>query len=273
MKKEIDVLKIKAIMQHYGLNQTDFSAKTGIPKTSVSKILNGERTCGENVANKILLAFDNINAAWLFEDTGQMLSRDNSCQTFSGDITITGGNNSHIGHGQRNISGNNNCNLPVLVEMCEDGTEVIQCPECGTVIEVAETALMPLIPQEVMQKPDVDLGQYIKKNPEKLSMINLAEFFPGATKAVEVDTRAMEPEYKKGHFIVIEKLPDLSYARADGTAYVVDAMRPHSLLRYLTRERDGSYVLTAESDKKRPIYLRADEINGVWKIVGGFWRE
>ena len=113
----------------------------------------------------------------------------------------------------------------------------------------------------------------LKKNPEKLSMINLAEFFPGATKAVEVDTRAMEPEYKKGHFIVIEKLPDLSYARADGTAYVVDAMRPHSLLRYLTRERDGSYVLTAESDKKRPIYLRADEINGVWKIVGGFWRE
>ena len=264
MKKEIDVLKIKAIMQHYGLNQTDFSAKTGIPKTSVSKILNGERTCGEGVANKILLAFDNINAAWLFEDTVQMLSRNNSCQTFSGDITVNSNGNTNIGHGQRN--------MPAIIEIKENGVAV-ECPNCGEVIEVAETALIPLIPQEVMQKPDVDLGQYIKKNPEKLSMINLAEFFPGATKAVEVDTRAMEPEYKKGHFIVIEKLPDLSYARADGTAYVVDAMRPHSLLRYLTRERDGSYVLTAESDKKRPIYLRADEINGVWKIVGGFWRE
>lgn len=231
--------------------------------------------CGisRDLSRVILEKYSSINPEWLLYSEGEMLK---TSTTFSGDITIgdvRNSNLSHIGHGQRNISGNNNCNLPVLVEMCEDGTEVIQCPECGTVIEVAETALMPLIPQEVMQKPDVDLGQYIKKNPEKLSMINLAEFFPGATKAVEVDTRAMEPEYKKGHFIVIEKLPDLSYARADGTAYVVDAMRPHSLLRYLTRERDGSYVLTAESDKKRPIYLRADEINGVWKIVGGFWRE
>jgi hypothetical protein len=228
--------------------------------------------CGisRDLSRVILEKYSSINPEWLLYGEGEMLK---TTPTFSGDITVNGNGNSNIGHGQRNISGNNNCNLPVLVEMCEDGTEVIQCPECGTVIEVAETALMPLIPQEVMQKPDVDLGQYIKKNPEKLSMINLAEFFPGATKAVEVDTRAMEPEYKKGHFIVIEKLPDLSYARADGTAYVVDAMRPHSLLRYLTRERDGSYVLTAESDKKRPIYLRADEINGVWKIVGGFWRE
>jgi hypothetical protein len=269
-----NLMKIKAIMEYYSLNQSEMAAKMGIHQANLSEILREKRACGPGIMTKLQITFPEVNTKWLYQegDNDEPMILPNH-PTFSGDITVTGNHNSHIGHGQRNISGNNNCNLPVLVEMCEDGTEVIQCPECGTVIEVAETALMPLIPQEVMQKPDVDLGQYIKKNPEKLSMINLAEFFPGATKAVEVDTRAMEPEYKKGHFIVIEKLPDLSYARADGTAYVVDAMRPHSLLRYLTRERDGSYVLTAESDKKRPIYLRADEINGVWKIVGGFWRE
>lgn len=249
------------------LTQKAFEERCGMGNGYVNSIRKG---IGPEKMQDIIRAFPELNREWLLFGEGNPLK---TTPTFSGDITVTGNGNSHIGHGQHNISGNNNYNLPVLVETCEDGTEVIQCPECGTVIEVAETALMPLIPQEVMQKPDVDLGQYIKKNPEKLSLINLAEFFPGATKAVEVDTRAMEPEYKKGHFIVIEKLPDLSYARADGTAYVVDAMRPHSLLRYLTRERDGSYVLTAESDKKRPIYLRADEINGVWKIVGGFWRE
>lgn len=250
-----------------GISQSRFERLCGMSNGYINNL---KKSLGAEKLQNILKAFPELNTEWLLYGEGEMLK---IIPTISGDITVTGSHNSHIGHGQHNISSNNNCNLPVLVEMCEDGTEVIQCPECGTVIEVAETALMPLIPQEVMQKPDVDLGQYIKKNPEKLSLINLAEFFPGATKAVEVDTRAMEPEYKKGHFIVIEKLPDLSYARADGTAYVVDAMRPHSLLRYLTRERDGSYVLTAESDKKRPIYLRADEINGVWKIVGGFWRE
>lgn len=254
------------------LSISKFESLCGLGNGYVSKL---KSEPGSRKLEDILKTFPELSRAWLLFGEGDMLKSDTT-SIIKGDITIgdvSNSNLSHIGHGQYNTSGNNNCNLPVLVEICEDGTEVIQCPECGTVIEVAETALMPLIPQEVMQKPDVDLGQYIKKNPEKLSMINLAEFFPGATKAVEVDTRAMEPEYKKGHFIVIEKLPDLSYARADGTAYVVDAMRPHSLLRYLTRERDGSYVLTAESDKKRPIYLRADEINGVWKIVGGFWRE
>lgn len=265
--------RLIAFINYLGMSKNAFENACGLSTRYVSNI---SASVSPGKLKQISLKFPELNVEWLLTGQGDMLRKTLSTPTISGDITIgdvRNSNLSHIGHGQRNISGNNNCNLPVLVEMCEDGTEVIQCPECGTVIEVAETALMPLIPQEVMQKPDVDLGQYIKKNPEKLSMINLAEFFPGATKAVEVDTRAMEPEYKKGHFIVIEKLPDLSYARADGTAYVVDAMRPHSLLRYLTRERDGSYVLTAESDKKRPIYLRADEINGVWKIVGGFWRE
>jgi hypothetical protein len=265
--------RLIAFINYLGMSKNAFENACGLSTRYVSNI---SASVSPDKLKQISLKFPELNIEWLLTGQGDMLREKLSTSTISGDITIgdvRNSNLSHIGHGQRNISGNNNCNLPVLVEMCEDGTEVIQCPECGTVIEVAETALMPLIPQEVMQKPDVDLGQYIKKNPEKLSMINLAEFFPGATKAVEVDTRAMEPEYKKGHFLVIEKLPDLSYARADGTAYVVDAMRPHSLLRYLTRERDGSYVLTAESDKKRPIYLRADEINGVWKIVGGFWRE
>jgi transcriptional regulator with XRE-family HTH domain len=263
MKKEIDVLKIKAIMQHYGLNQTDFSAKTGIPKTSVSKILSGERTCGESVANKILLAFDNINAAWLFEDAGQMLSRDNGYQTISGDITVTGNHNSHIGHGQHY--------MPAVIEIKENGVEV-ECPNCGEVIEVAETALTPLVPHEVMLQPDTNLAQFVKRNPEKLSTINLAQLFGNDAIAIEIDTRAMEPEFKEGHFLMIRKLPDLSYARADGTAYVVDAIRPHALLRYLTRERDGSYILTAENEKRTPIYLKAEEIYGIWQIEGGFWK-
>ena len=253
--------RLIAFISYLGMSKNAFENACGLSTRYVSNI---SASVSPDKLKRISLKFPELNVEWLLTGQGEMLRKIHSTPTIQGDINISGGNNTNIGHGQHNV--------PTIIEIKENGVEV-ECPNCGEIIEVAETALIPLIPQEVMQKPDVDLGQYIKKNPEKLSMINLAEFFPGATKAVEVDTRAMEPEYKKGHFIVIEKLPDLSYARADGTAYVVDAMRPHSLLRYLTRERDGSYVLTAESDKKRPIYLCADEINGVWKIVGGFWRE
>lgn len=261
MKKEIDVLKIKAIMQHYGLNQTDFSAKTGIPKTSVSKILSGERTCGESVANKILLAFDNINAAWLFEGIGQMLSRDNGCQTISGDITVTGNHNSHIGHGHRNV--------PAIIEVKESGVEV-ECPNCGEVIEVASTAVIPLVPPEVAKRPDVNLENFRHNCPQQMEEVDLRQVWGKGVFLMKVDTRAMEPEYREGTFLVLRRLKDLSYARPDGSVYVIDTMRPHTLFRYLSKERDGTYVLSAESDKRGPIYLNAEDIINIYDVVGSF---
>ena len=260
-KKEINVLRIKAIMQHYGLNQTDFSAKTGIPKTSVSKILSGDRTCGESVANKILLAFDNINATWLFEGIGQMLSRDNGCQTISGDITVTGSHNSHIGHGQKN--------MPAVIEVKENGVEV-ECPSCGAVVEVPSTAILPLVPVEVARQPDTNLEFWRENHPQEMQEVDLRKIWGGGVFLMRVDTRAMEPEYREGTFLVLRKLKDPTYARADGSAYVIDTLKPHTLFRYLSKERDGGYVLSAENDKRGPIYLREADIINVYDIVGSF---
>lgn len=217
--------------------------------------------CGisRDLSRAILEKYSSINPEWLLYGEGEMLKT----TTFSGDITVNGNGNSHIGHGQRNV--------PAIIEVKENGVEV-ECPNCGEIIEVAETALTPLVPHEVMLQPDTNLAQFVKRNPEKLSTINLAQLFGNDAIAIEIDTRAMEPEFKEGHFLMIRKLPDLSYARADGTAYVVDAIRPHALLRYLTRERDGSYILTAENEKRTPIYLKAEEIYGIWQIEGGFWK-
>ena len=261
MKKEIDVLKIKAIMQHYGLNQTDFSAKTGIPKTSVSKILRGERTCGEGIANKILLAFDNINAAWLFEDTGQMLSGGNNCQTFSGDITVTGNHNSHIGHGHKNV--------PAVIEVKENGVEV-ECPKCGEVIEVPGGTVLAMVPKEITRKPDIDLEKWRRKNPQQMTKIDFSEIWGDEPFVVQVDTRAMEPDYREGTFLVLQPLPDISYATADGIAYVIDTMKPHTLFRNLTDKYDGTYLLTSNSDKRSSIRLKAEDIITVYDIVGTF---
>lgn len=261
MKKEIDVLKIKAIMQHYGLNQTDFSAKTGIPKTSVSKILRGERTCGEGIANKILLAFDNINAAWLFEDTGQMLSGGNGCQTFSGDITVNGNGNSHIGHGQKN--------MPAVIEIKENGVEV-ECPNCGEVIEVPGSTVLAMVPKEITRKPDIDLEKWRRKHPQQMTKIDFSEIWGDEPFVVQVDTRAMEPDYREGTFLVLQPLPDISYATADGIAYVIDTMKPHTLFRNLTDKYDGTYLLTSNSDKRSSIRLKAEDIITVYDIVGTF---
>ncbi|MBR5476661.1 MAG: hypothetical protein IKV17_07585 [Bacteroidaceae bacterium] len=239
------------------LTQKAFEERCGMGNGYVNSIRKG---IGPEKMQDIVRAFPELNREWLLFGEGNPLK---TTSTFSGDITVNGNHNSHIGHGQHNT--------PAIIEVKENGVEV-ECPNCGEVIEVAETALTPLVPHEIMLQPDTNLAQFVKRNPEKLSTINLAQLFGNDAIAIEIDTRAMEPEFKEGHFLMIRKLPDLSYARADGTAYVVDAIRPHALLRYLTRERDGSYILTAENEKRTPIYLKAEEIYGIWQIVGGFWK-
>lgn len=265
MKEDVKVLRVKEIMRLFHLTQTAMSAKTGIDQGNLSGILSGKRPCGNGIIDKIALSFPDINREWLLYGEGEMLKSTLTVQ-------------------QNNVHGDNNYNNGVIqispafsgfpavasTEVTADGVEVLKCPKCHTMIDVTSLALVPVIPSEIMKTPDIDMAVYIKKHPDKLSEINLAQLWGAGAIAVEVDTRAMEPAYKEGTFVVIRQLPDLSYARADGTEYVIDAMRPHALLRYLTKERDGNYVLTAENEKKSPIYLKAEEIFGVWDIVGSF---
>lgn len=252
--------RLIAFINYLGMSKNAFENACGLSTRYVSNI---SASVSPDKLKQISLKHPELNVEWLLTGQGDMLREIHSIPTISGDITVNGNGNSHIGHGQRN--------MPAIIEVKENGVEV-ECPNCGEVIEVAETALTPLVPHEVMLQPDTNLAQFVKRNPEKLSTINLAQLFGNDAIAIEIDTRAMEPEFKEGHFLMIRKLPDLSYARADGTAYVVDAIRPHALLRYLTRERDGSYILTAENEKRTPIYLKAEEIYGIWQIEGGFWK-
>ena len=69
------VLRIKEIMNKFGLNQTSFSEKVGLKQPNLSKILSGERPCGEAIVNKITLSFD-INKNWLLTGEGNMLKEE-----------------------------------------------------------------------------------------------------------------------------------------------------------------------------------------------------
>ncbi len=260
--KDLDnVLRIKEIMEYFHLNQRAFAERTGISKSNLSKILGGTLTCGPGTMNRVALAFNNINKDWVLYGVGEMLLDDNTTPTISGDITVTGSHNSHIGHGQRNV--------PAIIEVKENGVEV-ECPNCGEVIEVTSTAVIPLVPPEVAKRPDINLESFRHNCPQQMEEVDLRQVWGKGVFLMKVDTRAMEPEYREGTFLVLRRLKDLSYARPDGSAYVIDTMRPHTLFRYLSKERDGTYVLSAESDKRGPIYLNAEDIINIYDVVGSF---
>lgn len=65
--------RIRQIMQHERLNISQFAEKTGIGQGNLSSMLNGNRTIGEGVLNKIIVTFEDINKDWLFDGQGEML--------------------------------------------------------------------------------------------------------------------------------------------------------------------------------------------------------
>ena len=237
------------------LTQREFENRCGMSNGYIANI---RRSIGNSYLTSIAQNFPQLNRDWLLYGEGEMLKTNT---TFTGDITVTGNGNSHIGHGQHN--------MPAVIEIKENCIEV-ECPKCGEVIEVTNTAVIPLVPPEVARKPDVDLERFRHNYPQQMEEIDLRQIWGKGVFLMKVDTRAMEPEYREGTFLVLRRLKDLSYARPDGSAYVIDTMRPHTLFRYLSKERDGAYVLSAESDKRGPIYLNAEDIINIYDVVGSF---
>ena len=256
-------------MEHFHLNQRAFAERTGISKSNLSKILGGTLTCGPGTMNRVALAFNNINKDWVLYGVGAMLLDNNTTPTISktninGDITIgdvSNSNISNVGHGN---------NYVIRKEIEEAEYVEIECPSCGTVVEVPSTAILPLVPVEVARQPDTNLEFWKENHPQEMQEVDLRKIWGGGVFLMRVDTRAMEPEYREGTFLVLRKLKDPTYARADGSAYVIDTLKPHTLFRYLSKERDGSYILSAENDKRGPIYLSAADILNIYDIVGSF---
>lgn len=246
-------------IKYLGLSKNAFERRCGLSTRAVSNIVS---TINDDTLKKIVSTFPELNPAWLMINEGEMLKTQSSVTQHN----VNGNNNYVVGH-HNSVGGRP---LPAVIEVKDNCVEV-ECPKCGETIEIANSDGLPVVPAKVMTAPDFNVTNWIKTNSEKLSTIRLSDLWGADTVAVEVDTRVMEPRYREGSYLVIRKLPDISYARADGTPYVVDAMRPHALLRNLSKERDGGYILTAEDERKTPLYLRADEIYGVWDIVGGFW--
>lgn len=238
------------------LSISKFESLCGLGNGYVGKL---KSEPGSRKLEDILKTFPELNRAWLLFGEGEMLKP--SITTNSGDITITGNGNSHIGHGHKNV--------PAVIEVKENGVEV-ECPKCGEVIEVPGSTVLAMVPKEIAKKPDIDLEKWRRKHPQQMKKIDFSQIWGEEPFVVQVDTRAMEPDYREGTFLVLQPLPDISYATADGIAYVIDTMKPHTLFRNLTDKYDGTYLLTSNSDKRSSIRLKAEDIITVYDIVGSF---
>lgn len=258
--------RLISFIEYCGLDNAKFERACGLGNGYVNKL---KSEPGSKKLEDILIAFPDLNRKWLLYGEGNMVN-----QTTHGSAA-TPMQAARVARARvarqmaLNRQGTHECNMPAIIEVKESGVEV-ECPNCGEVIEVASTAVIPLVPPEVAKRPDVNLENFRHNCPQQMEEVDLRQVWGKGVFLMKVDTRAMEPEYREGTFLVLRRLKDLSYARPDGSAYVIDTMRPHTLFRYLSKERDGTYVLSAESDKRGPIYLNAEDIINIYDVVGSF---
>ena len=218
--------------------------------------------CGisRELARVILEKYSSINPEWLLYNEGNPL-KSNTTPIIKGDITIGDVSNSsisNVGHRQ---------SFPTLINA---KTTELECPKCGELIMVNNPAILAMVPKEIARKPDINLEKWRLTHPHQMEYIDFSKIWGEKPFVVQIDTRAMEPDYREGTFLVLQPLPDISYARADGSEFVVDTLKQHTLFRNLTDKYDGTYLLTPSNDKRNSIRLKAEDIITVYDIVGSF---
>ncbi|MBO7193740.1 MAG: hypothetical protein J6V47_05585 [Bacteroidaceae bacterium] len=249
MKNKRNIMKIKAIMEYYGYNQKEMAEKTGVLQTNLSEMLLGKRACGNGIMAKVQIAFPEVNTKWLSDEETEMLRPTNS-----GDIAITGNNNSHIGHS--NITGNTSTN-------CEN------C-NCEASTEVQELQGAPVIPTALCREGGCDILEYIEENPEEV------EISPIRAKGVTIDLwyriRATDnsnvPTYLPGDNIALASYPKGEERPRPGRFYVVDTYSNGFELGILFPTDSGDFRMQKKNREEFPDFtIERDDIIRIYRVI------
>lgn len=245
MKTISNIMKIKAIMDYYGLNQTEMAAKIGIHQCNLSEMIRERRACGDGILAKMQLNFPEINSKWLLTGEGEMFKTQ---PTISGDITITSNGNSHIGHASTHSE---NC-----------GGEVVS--------DMQELQGAPVIPTALCREGNCDILEYIEENPEEV------EISPIRAKGVTIDLwyriRASDnsnsPTYMPGDNIALASYPKGEERPRPGRFYVVDTYSNGFELGILYPTENGDFRMQKKNREEFPDFvIERDDIIRIYRVI------
>ena len=226
------------------LSISKFESLCGLGNGYVGKL---KSEPGSRKLEDILKTFPELNRAWLLFGEGEMLK---TTPTISGDITVNGNGNSHIGHG--NTSTNcENCN-------------------CETSAEAQELQGAPVIPTALCREGGCDILEYIEENPEEV------EISPIRAKGVTIDLwwriRASDnsnsPTYMPGDNIALASYPKGEERPRPGRFYVVDTYSNGFELGILYPTENGDFRMQKKNREEFPDFIiERDDIIRIYRVI------
>ena len=248
MKKEGNALKVKAVMEYYGERQKQFAARTKVAPGNISDILKGKRTCGEAVSNKILIACPEINPEWFFGISSQMLNSSHE-NIINGDINISGGNNTNIGHGNTyiNDTGNN---------------------DDATYIEVEEVERAPILSATLARAPQVDVLEAVSEKADELEKAPVGVFNAPVSVWYRVQDESLAPKYEVGDLLALWAYPKGEEDPIPGKMYGINTSTNGLIVRRLFPQEDGGYIAKAANREEFPDYrIKPGNVVQIYKIM------
>lgn len=224
------------------LTQKAFEERCGMGNGYVNSIRKG---IGPEKMQDIIRAFPELNREWLLFGEGNPLK---TIPTISGDITVNGNHNSHIGHASAH------------------------CENCGgeIVSDVQELQGAPVIPTALCREGGCDILEYIEENPEEV------EISPIRAKGVTIDLwwriRATDnsnaPTYLPGDNIALASYPKGEERPRPGRFYVVDTYSNGFELGILFPTDSGDFRMQKKNREEFPDFtIERDDIIRIYRVI------
>lgn len=241
--------RLVQFIKYMNLTQKEFEERCDMSNGYVSNI---RKSIGTDKLQNIVQQFPELDRDWLLYGEGTMLKPNTT--TNSGDITITGNQNSSIS----NVGHGNTYTSPASSAQIHSHT---QC----------KCAVYPMLPDHVIRALDTNVEEWKRQNPDQCKMIDMRELIGHVSHVQKMIGRAMEPNIPEGTLLFLREINAWDEALLDGTIYGVDVARPHMIIRKVYD--DGDHIrcqpINPDFDAVR---IPKEKVMNLYKISSG-WKK
>lgn len=224
-------LNFKQLMFDMNINQVGLAEILGISQSSMSKIINGERSLQEHHLDRLI-------------------------EKFSEGVV-----NNYYNH--QNLETPSKMESTITIYDSETLEEIKQ--------EIEEAESFPVLPEDVSTSPNTDILKYVEENGAELETINPNQLLLGAKVDVaeRIKRTSMLPTFQPEDAVFIRFIKD-KMKIVDGETYYLDCKNRPTMIRLVKFEPDGKLRLIAKNSQYGDIVIERSDVINIGVVVALF---